>query len=390
MMADGQLADYRMAYERPHKPIVRVEVWDDAEQLAELTVIAGQVDCSLGSQVTRRGSVQVDPALTPTDPADLLAPFGNRLRIYRGIAVREREFMFPVFTGMIQSAKRKRGQPLTVTFADRANEVAENDFEAAEETVPGRTLVEEITRFIREGVPNAEFGTHDSVAVSAAAQAFDDSRAQACDQLADAGGLFWYALADGRFVVRRIPWTWHPAGAAATPIVEYRDYPQGYPVADPNLPGSIVDAEVGMSRENVYNIVVGTADQPNGTAPARAAVRDTRPDSPTYVAGKFGRRVLRADFPSATTPAVVRHGADTLRRRSQASADAIPWDMTPDCSLELGDLVALHLGTRISDLGRLRVVSDMTIPLTPDGTMSCNGRPLILPDGTVLDELTFF
>ncbi len=390
MIADGLLAAYRTAYLRPHTPIVRVEVWNDTEKLDDLPIWGGQVECTLASRVTRRGSLTCDPKLTPTSETDLLAPFGNRLVIKRGLSLGGREFLFPVFTGMIQSAKRKSRQPLTVTFLDRANEVDENDFEAAEETLPGRTLVEEIVRLIREGVPRAEFGDHDHVAIAAASQVFDDSRSQACDQLADAGGMFWYALADGRFVVRRVPWTYHPDGADVEPVVEYRDYEYPAEAGGDQRPGSIVDAEQGMSREGVYNVVVGVADTPTGDAPQRASARDNDPSSPTYIGGKFGRRVLRVEFPSASTNAVVRHGADTVRRRSRASADVIPWEMIPDASLELGDPVGLNLGTDTSDRTLLRIVSDMTIPLVPESTMSCIGRPLVLPSGTVLDELTIF
>lgn len=385
MIADGLLAEYRSAYSRPHTPIVRVEVWDNREKLADLPIWGGSVECTLTSKVTRRGSLTCDPIYTPRRETDLLAPFGNRLVIKRGLSLRGREFLFPVFTGLIQTARRKVRQPLTVSFLDRAAEVDENDFEAAEETLPGRTLVEEIKRLIAEGVPGAQFGTCDHVAVRAAAQVFDDSRAQACDQLAAAGGMFWYALADGRFVVRRVPWTYHPDGAAVEPIVDYRDF-----AYDDQRPGTITDHEMGMSREDVYNVVVGVADTPSGDVPQRATVRDNDPMSATYVSGKFGRRVLRAELPSASTGAVVWHGAETLRRRARASADSIGWEMVPDCALELGDVVGLELGERVTDKTNIRVLSEMTIPLVPESTMSCTGRPLVLPNGTLVDERSFF
>lgn len=396
MIAGGLTPQYRSAYERPHEATIRVEVWDDVQQLDEISITGGSVDCSLGSQVTRSGSITVDSALMPRKPTDLLAPFGNRLRIYRGIRISDGlDLEFRVFTGLIMKAERRaRGLP-TITFADRAAEVAENDFEAAEETRAGANIVDEILRIIREGVPRAEFGQSDAIAMNAAAQVFDDSRSQACDTLADAGGAFWYALADGRFVVRRVPWTYHPNQAVGLesspvpgvqpiePVVAYYSTAIGTDAAESS--GSILDYGEVLSRERLYNIVIGEGDQPNSQEPIRAVVRDTNATSPTYVYGKFGRRVMSAELPAAATEGGVRHGASTLLRRARASAEALPLLMVPDCALELGDLVALHLPGRVRPVAR--VIAEFTIPLTPEGSMTASTRPLVLPDGTVIDEL---
>ena len=383
MIPEGFLTAYRAAYQRPHKAIFRVEVWDDREQLAaSIPILGGEVKCTLGSQVTRSGSISVPRDLMPRKESDLLAPFGNRLRIYRGIEYGGREFWCRVFTGLIQKVERKPRQPVTVSFVDRAAEVDENDFEQAEETLSQNTLVEEIVRLIREGVPGAEFGTHDLIGAQAGSQVFDDSRSQACDQLADAGGAFWYALADGTFVVRRVPWAYQPDGADVQPVVTYREQAGFYG----DNQGTITDYNSLMSRENVYNIVVGVADQPDGGAPRRETVRDTIATSPTYVGSKFGRRVLKTDLPSAATSAVVRHGAESVRRRSRASAEATTWTMVPDPTLELGDVTQLS----IDDRQLIRCVNEFNIPLTETGDMTVTGRPLILPDGTVVDERVGF
>jgi len=129
VISPGERASYKAVYRRPHRPIFRVEVWNRTEQIGELSeVLGGNVDCTLTSQVTRRGSITVPAALMPSDPGDLLAPFGNSLRIFRGIAYQGAELMFPVFTGLITRAERKPRQPCTIAFADRAADVDENDF----------------------------------------------------------------------------------------------------------------------------------------------------------------------------------------------------------------------------------------------------------------------
>lgn len=385
MIAPGQTSEYRSAYDRPHRSGVRVEVWDDTEQLAELPeIIGGTVNCTLTSQVTRRGTLTVPAALMPVDELGLLAPFGNRLRIFRTLEYGGVAWEFPVFTGLIVKAERQPRQPCVITFADRAVEVDENDFEVPEDTFPGRTCIDEITRLIREGVPGAEFGDHDPINAQAGAQTFDGSRAQACDQLADAGGAFWYALPDGRFVIRRVPWAYQPQGYDVEPVAVYSESTANFagPSAPPDTYGSIISYGLAMSRENVFNVVVGTSDQPDGAEPLRATMRDTNIGSPTYVGGKFGRRVLTVQLPSAATGAVVQHGTTNTLRRSRATAEALPWEMIPDPALELGDVV------RVDVAGRklVRVLAEFTMPLTEGGSMTCSGRTIVLPDGTVIAE----
>ena len=379
MMPEGFKAEYRDALRRPHRSIYRVEVWNGTVPVADnLRVIDGQVECSLGSQVTRRASLTLDPRYYPSGPDDVLAPYGNRINIYRGIESNDREFWFQIFHGRISKVERKPRQPMTLTAVDRAAEVEENEFEAAEESLPYNTLTEEIIRLIREGVPGAQFTAYDHLAGTAGAQVFTDSRASACDQLADSGGAFWYALADGRFTIRRVPWAYQADGVDTQPVVTYDEYGTG-----PFGSGTISDWTMSMSRENLYNIVVGTADQPDGGEPRRDVVRDTNAESPTYIGGKFGKRVLKAAFPSASSAGVVRDGAAALLRRSRAAADATTWEMVPDCSLELGDVVELAF----QDQRLVRTVSDMTIPITAEGSMQCSGRPIVLPDGTVIDAI---
>ncbi|MEV4122919.1 DUF5047 domain-containing protein [Micromonospora sp. NPDC049645] len=381
MIEPGSSLQYRALYRGPHEPIVRVEVWDDEQHLATLPrILGGEVKAALTSQVTRRGSISVDRDWYPADEHGLLAPYGNRLRIYRGIRAGDgREFWFPVFTGLISDVSRKPRSPCVVEFEDRAAEVADAGFDTPEESRAGQRVVDEIARLIREGVPRAEFGQHDPIAVYTASQVWDDDRGQACDDLANAGGAFWYALADGRYVVRRVPWTWHPSpspSGGVEPVATFGDRDSGAGMVPD---GVIEDVTERMSRRTLYNSVRATADQPDGAEPLNEVVRDVDPSSPTYFGGKFGRRTLDVAVPSGSTAAVVRSAAATFLRRSRASAEPLTWEMMPDPSLELGDVLGLWTDRVL----RAVVLSDFTLPLAGQGRMSCTGRPLVLPSGRI-------
>lgn len=382
MIDPGGTAEYRTLLRGPHTPLVRVEVWRGDTQLDDrLPINGGRVEASLTSQITRRGTISVDRALYPADESGLLAPFGNSLRIYRGVrGGGGREFWFPVFRGLITGVSRKPRQPAVVTFSDRAAEVDEAEFEVPEESRPDRSIIDEIMRLIREGVPGAEFGQHDPIAVRAAPQTWERDRAGACDDLAAAGGAFWYAQADGLYVVRRVPWAWHPDVAAdgtVSPVAEFYDAPSGLNSLGPDA--TIDTTEESMTRDPVYNSVVATADQGDGGAPLREVVRETNPMSPTHYGGEFGRRVTHVDVPAAATAAAVRAAGTTYLRRSRAASDAAAWSMVPDPSLELGDVLGLTTDGR----RRVQVLAEFTMPLTPEGSMACAGRSLVLPSGVI-------
>jgi hypothetical protein len=184
----------------PDRAYVNVQVLDGAGELLQddLPFMTGSVTASLNSGVSRNLELTVDETWYPWNQDDLLAPYGNRIRAWRGIEFGDGTVMkWVVFTGRIQ------------------------------------------------------------------------------DSLATSVGALWYPLADGRFTLRRFPWT-----QTGQPVVVYRDGPTG----------SVSKSFPARTRTSVTNSLTVVSERLNGAPPQYATERDDQPASATYIDGNFGRR----------------------------------------------------------------------------------------------------
>ena len=76
------------AVKRPYTLAITVEVMDpdDVVVVSNLPIKGGSVTVDAGSEIRYTGSITVsDIALLPKLPTDPLAPYGNRVRIRRGL-----------------------------------------------------------------------------------------------------------------------------------------------------------------------------------------------------------------------------------------------------------------------------------------------------------------
>lgn len=354
---------YRAALTTSHQPFLLVEILDGDQRvlLSDPVYLSGSVSASLTSRVTRTCVITFDESFYPFETTDLLAPYGNMVRVTRGIEFAEgSRYAWTVFLGRIQDATLNTEGTCTVYAADLCSDVIENMFLRPQNSQPANTVEAEVRRLISDAMPGAAFGSFDAPTLAVQPLSWQLDRGQALDELADSIGSFWYALADGSFVLRRYAWT-----VPAAPVVSYAD----------SDGGSITDSSASRSREEVYNSLTVTGERLNGDAAVYATAFDDNPASPTYVEGNFGRRhqLLRLQTP-ATQGAAQGSASDNLKRLT-ALVDAWSWDMTVDAALELGDVTALNVRGRS---GIIQVVSAFTLPLDLSSPMTVQGRSQIL------------
>lgn len=363
-MLPGGLDDtYRQALPTSHSPYLRIDVLDGNHNLieADLIYLGGSVSATLTSRVARTANVVFDETRYPFHPQDLLAPYGNILRIRRGIVFADGTvYQWIVFIGRIQQSTLDQDGTCTVYAADFAADVVEVKFLTPQNSQPANFVDAEVQRLIADAVPNAAFGIFDTFAIKAAPLTWQLDRAQALDELGSSVGAFWYPLANGNFVLRRYQWT-----VPAQPVVAYAD----------GEGGSVIATQATRSREDVYNSLTVTGERLNGDEAVYATVQDDDPASPTYIGGLFGRRhqMMRLQTP-ATQAAAVGAASDNLKRLT-ALVDSWSWTMTCDAALELGDTVVLNVR---GQTGIIQVVSSFTIPLDVQSPMTVEGRSLIL------------
>lgn len=372
MLPGGLDSLYRRALAAPHTEYVVVEVLDGFGNV--LPVPRGSegadggikfepgsgVSATLGSRVTRQLSLVVDESLYPELASGILAPYGNRLRVTRGIVFGDgSRYAWEVFTGRIQEAVLDPDGQVSVPASDRALEVAEAGFLVPENSQAGATVNAEFIRLVSDALVDAVFGVSDAFAQTVPQLSWATDRAGAIDEMATAVGAFWYALANGDFVIRKYPWT-----VAGPPLLTLSDGQGGILVASPS-----------RDRDGVWNSITVTGERADGTAPVVAFAQDNNPLSPTYVLGSFGRRHKEVPLQTPQTQGQAQTAANDWLRRSVGLFETYRWSQPPDAALELGDIVALNAFGRS---GIIQVVSGFFLPLDTEAMMTVQAHAQIV------------
>lgn len=363
---------YRDALASGGEAYSRVEVWRGGLPVEELaprdrgsSVYAlkqpafgtGSVRATLGSRVTRTLSVEVPRYLFPRKPSDLLAPFGNELRVFKGLRYGNGSAdEFPVFVGPITHPRPPQNGRVVIEAADVSWRVAGAGFFGPTASQAGFPVADEFQRLVLDAYPQATFGPSDTFTELVPALAYDSDPGQALDNLAKSANAFWYALADGRFVMRRVPWTVAPSSG---PLVMH-DGPGG------TVQLGFPDFDVS----GLVNQVTIISDRADGGQPLWATAQDTDPASPTYVLGPFGRRATSLRVTGATNQGQLFQLAETIIQRTRSLANSWQIVCTPDAAMELGD----PLDVTADGERTLQVVAGFTMPLEPTANMTIDGR----------------
>lgn len=364
---------YRAALARPHTPYLRVAVTDSSgnEIISSVTYSDGSVSATLQSRVTRTLSLTVDRSYAPITAAGSIdytapfAPFGNRLKAYRGISWGNGlDTYWPVFYGRIDDVLIKSNGTMDVTGSDLAAEVVEAPFETPTTSSTLLTVAGQVQQLITAAMPAATYDfTSSAFPQLVPYVVWQTDRGQALDDLASSVGALWYPRADGTFTMRKVPWA-----NTQTQVATLTDGPDGL----------LTDYGIRISRTDVKNAVVYITERQDGSDPLYYVSRDMVTTSPTYYKGPFGHKPLVITNQQPLSSAQQKQAADTLLRQSKATGQVWSVATVPDASLELGDL----LGT-VADQGPLQqytqiaaqqVVAGFQMPLRENAAMSLTMR----------------
>jgi hypothetical protein len=358
-LSDGARANLATA----HTIDVRAVVDSPTFGTRYLPIVDGAVDVDSGSQVRRTATIVTDPALWPTSPNDLLAPFGTTCRIDRGVVIPGQDEPEWVPQGLFYLSKNRRARSAestsapTVTVVDLSQRVAEARYEAPTQTLPGATYVSEITRMIRE-VLGLTWPVIDLTGSTAVCPVMDIERERWSDgieKLADAisAEVFFDQL--GQAVIRPQP--------------TLNDAPVWYARTGPG--GNILETDEEWNRDDVWNVWVVSGSRSDGTPPVSATVADTNPLSPTYVSGPFGRKPRFYTTPVATTTGQCLAIGQSMLARYQGRGCKISLNLFTNPALDAGDVIDVT----DADLGRAQhIIDKVTIPLTAEGSQPIDTR----------------
>jgi len=375
MLPGGDDPLYRDALAKGAGHFVRLEVWSglglpldalipvqrDGEPEGGLCFYNATVSATLNSRVTRELQFSVPFDMYPLDPGDLLAPFGNEIRAFRGVRLGDGStvYSWQVFRGRIRQVRQYSAGSVSVTCTDRASDVVDNAFVSPQNSQPFNTILAEFQRLVMDAVTDATFGTSDLFDAPVQQLTWELDRGAALDELAQSVGAVWYCLANGDFVMRRYPWTQAQAPVVALSTAEG---------------GSINSWEALRDRNAIYNVVTVTGERLNGQAPVYGTAADEDPGSPTYINGGFGVRSLLERLQTPSTPGGAEGAARERLAASIAPIEAFQLRCSTDASLELGDAVTLDIEGREV----LQVVSALSVPLGVDGDMFVSTRSMVI------------
>lgn len=356
---------------RPHEMYTRLEVWrGGVKLLTGLPYLAGDVRATLQSRVTRTLDLTLDPSWFPESPTDLLSPFGSEIRAWRGVSVggvtNHPGMVWPVFRGPIDEVVMDTAGSCSLKAVDRAGDVVGSELERPLSVSAGSRLHASVRSAISEALDDAEFDAFTLEDRELPSLAWATDRGKALDDMAGGAGGFWYAMADGTFTLRPVPWVYGSGVVdltinSAAPLFRY--------------------AQIKYSRQGVVNTVVVNAERTDGSAPERYVARDTDPASPLRYGGPFGRRVMHASPNASFGAGAPQMVGDTLLQRSKAVAQSWSATIASFPPLELGDLIQFDVASHNGGRRRSKqVVSGFTMPLTASGDMSLELRSL-MPKG---------
>lgn len=363
----GVSDQFKAALAQPHKMICRVDILDNGMVKLQLPVTDGRVTVDAESAVHRSASVTcVDETgtLTPSNAGDLLMPFGNEMRVYRGIqfldSSQELVLLGTFVMWEVDIQDSKEGVVITIDGYDRAKLISENSWVDPYKIAANTNYVDAISGILGDRYPNINVYANPSTYVTTAQTLGDregaDPWQDALDMATDIGDQLYMSV-DGDAIL--LPWPDLLVGDAVWNYFEGED-------------ATFTKVGAHYSREDGYNIAVVTGEGSNITSPPRAVIEDLDPHSPTYVMGKYGKRPKFYSSSSITTQQQATDAATGLLRRHSGVSQSVTFDTVVNPAHEAGDIIQISRArSKIEDR---YVISTLDIPLNKTQPMTAKCR----------------
>lgn len=338
-----------------HGAETRVDVLLEGVPVREdLPIVDGSVSVDGGSAVRRSLSLTIaDPDDFPRADDSVLAPFGHRLRVQRGIRYLDGSVEWvPVGFFVVETVEGDvHSGPLTITAPGLESLIQAAPFEQAVSTRPyahARAFVEAQLQAVDPSILLVDESEHGTDSLATVVYDPGADRWQAIQDVAASVGCEVFADAQGSFVMRDVPTMgdidWDVSAGAN---------------------GVLVSAARSVSADGVYNrVTVHGENTADDAPPVSGTATITDPTDPLRYDGPYGRRVLvtTSDYATTANRALIAANAELRRRRG--SNRTVSLSAVPNAALDVGDTI------RVGYLGQppeLHVVWSFSIPLGDGG-----------------------
>lgn len=351
-------AQFLAALPVSHRPVFSVDVMaGNTVVVADLPISGASVTASSRSDVRYTCTVNIgDIKYLPKATTDPLAPYGNTLRLRRGIKYTNGQIEW-VSVGLCvidqPSGDRDLG-PVAVAGKGLEAFVQGQSLTVPYTTTGAASHVAAITALVTGALTvtvDSSGVTHDTTPATKSWDVGAD-RWAACRELATAIGAEVFFDAEGTLIIRDVP----TDAVSATPVWEVAAGPGGVLVGD----------DLSMSLSGVYNGVLCQSDgnATDGTAPASALVVDSDPTSPTRWGGPIGKRPKLVKSPLYKDVSMCTAAATALLPKVLGPNRSVSLKSVPNPALEPGDCIRV---VHLDGTAELHIVESITIPLDPSG-----------------------
>lgn len=351
-----------------HQLCIVVEVLDGStgEVIAELdTVDNGTV--TLDSSAAIRGRLDLtvidDGAgdLIPYTSQDTLAPYGNELRVARGVRFLDRTaeaVSLGVFR-MRQVNPEDAGSstPIQITGLDRWSRLTDARFEQTWVIPAGTNVIDAIRWTVQDAYPDCpmDLGTTDFTTAQKIGERGGD-RGAFIQELAQSIGTELYF--DGTGTLVRQPVSLATDNSRWT--IREGDG------------GALLRAGRALDSERVYNKVIASGETLDETPPVCGSAWDSNPLSPTFYYGPFGQRPRFYVSQMLTTEEQCALAAAGILAKSLGTSQQVTFDQMVDPTMEPGQVVRI-MRERLG-LDEKHVLDTLTIPLGAADSMAGRTR----------------
>lgn len=358
-------AAFDAAVKKSHLAIFKCEIYDNGILQRTLDIGEGNVRVEDAAVRRRFDARLVDPdgTLTPDDASDLLAPFGNEIKIYRGIRFDSgtEEYLSLGVFGLDDIKIDDSGETLGLTIEgyDRAHKVQKAKFVTEYVVASGTNYATAIQDLILSRFPAAQFNfisttrTTPKLVFEAGSDPWEAARKMAgnigCDLFFDTSGICkLVAIVDP--TTASVDWRYAEGAEAMFLYINKR-----------------------MTNEGVYNHVIVTGESTENTSgPVRAEAKDDNPASPTYYLGDFGDVVYFQASEFITTQSQAQDVANARLQKVLGASEEVRILNVPHPAHEIDDVIEIVRAK--SKIDARYVIDGLTIPLVEQRGMDISTR----------------
>jgi hypothetical protein len=350
-------ATFKTAVKTNHKVIAKAEIWSTERKLLDLDIDSGKVSVNTSSAIRRTCEVHLTTDrttanLVPDNGFDSLAPFGNQIKLYRGIEFDNgtQEYV-PLGVFVITEVKvtdNNEGVSISLRGEDKSIIVSRNKWTSSYQMVNG-TLETSLTSLLQNRYTDivTDFPTT-NVTVNQIILGSDSQLDPWKDavEIAQLVGYDLYFDVKGVCTMRQFP-TLDAASVVAT-------YQEGSGT-------TITELDRNISTKETYNGVIYSIEGSQVTTPIRVEIWDDDPASPTYRYGVFGSVPTFVTTSLLSTSAEAIKAASLLLNTYIGQQEEIDFSSVVDPSLDVNDVI--YVKAEGAKVDRTVIIDSLEVPL---------------------------